>query len=312
LYVNTKSDKALEIYDPILADLDRLLNDDNYFQSRYPIIANSEYLSLLNGRGRAYYYLSKANEFDTILLKKSYVEFRKYLSLVLKIFHKTAYEDSKISALNNIRSAYENVFNIGFTLYQETGDRRLLSELFNYSEDSKAYLLKNYLSEGTILKIAGISENELLVADQLTSQINSLLYNLSSNKAEIPEQNESLLIDKILEKTEEYDAYISKLEKKYPEYESLKQKKKAIVIHDLKKNLDDSQAILHYFFNFNSFYIFYIDKDTFELSYAPIEREYSNKLLAFRKNFEEYVYGDFSRATIDRFSNNRTNFISNL
>ncbi len=302
IFTRTDGERSITLLNPLLKDLDKLLNNDEYFQLQCPFIIRTDYQGVLNERGKAFYYLSKTRDFDSTLLKKAYLDFQNSLKLSLKIFNTTGYEDSKVSALNALRSRYDDVFNVGYTMYQNTGNNVILPQLFNYSEDSKAYLLKNYLSDEMMRRISGISDEELAVADKLKKEIDTLLYLSSRQQEDIFDQKKGFLIDKILEKSKAYDEYIHNLEIKYPKYASMKQEKKGVTVDQVQKNLDPSQVLLEYFFNHNSFYTFYLSCDTFGLVYQPIDKTFPFQLIEYRKNFENFTYGNFDKKNIDAFT----------
>jgi CHAT domain-containing protein len=301
MFLKHDGNQAIKFYNPLLSDLNLLMTDDSYFQQQYPFLMRSDYQAALKGRGKAYYNLSKSQNFDTTLLSRSYKDYQSALDLSLKLFHKVGYEDSKVSALNSIRSTYDDVFNVGYTFYEQTGRRAILFELLNYSENSKAYLLKNYLSDGIKRKISCISEKELIEADRLKMQVDTSLY-LHSHNDKSDLKTESSNIDEVMTKTKAYEDYLQLLEKKYPKYARLKAERKVVQVPIIQKSLDSDQIVIEYFFNYNSFYIFYIASDTFGIHYQPIDHSFKEGLEKFRKNFGSVTYDIYTQECLDSFA----------
>jgi CHAT domain-containing protein len=302
LNIPANNEKAIALLDPYLNNLDRLLNDEKYFREQCPFIIRSDYSAILNDRGKAYFYLSKKKSNDTLLLQKSYSDYQKALKLSIKIYNEAGFEDSKIFALNDLRKYYNDVFNVGYTLYQYTGNKAILPALFTFSEDSKASLLKSFLTDGMRRKISGISDEELQHADRLKMQIDTLMYFLSLQQKNNLNQSESFLIDRVLERSKAYDDYLSKLATKYPKYASMKLDKQDFSIAQIRSRLDTSQVLIEYFFTHNAFYTFYFSCDTFGIDYQPIQRTFPSELLEYKQKFENFTYDDFDKQGIDSFA----------
>ncbi len=301
-YYNKKEyDLAIIIFNLILNNIDQLTTDEKYFKSQYLYLSRSCYLNILDYSAAAFYYLSEQKDFDIIALKQSYESYKQLVSLSEKMFKEQGIEESKIASLKKVRKAFENLFEVGHTLFEQTQDNSYLNELFSYSERSKAYMLKNYVSDELAKRIGGVPENLVNEARAIKEEIDSMQYSFSQAGPQNYDSSDELLVNRILLKQEEYDIFIKGLEIQYPGYALVKNQKNTISIDNIKDILKPDQALLEYFFIYNTFYVFYIDKDTMCLSNQIIGRNFPQQLRNYRKLFDNVTFNEFDEEDIMNF-----------
>ncbi len=300
-YYKKEYDLAIIIFNLVLDDVEQLTSDEKYFKSQHLYLSRSHYLSILDINAAAFYYLSEQKNFDMISLTHSYENYKQLVSLNEKMFKEQGIEESKIASLKKVRKAFENLFEVGYTLYKQTKDNSYLIELFSYSERSKAYMLKNYVSDELAKRIGGVPENLINDAREIKEEIDSMQYSFSQGGPQNYGSSDELLVNRILLKQEEYDIYIKGLEIQYPGYALIKNQENTISIDNIKEILKPDQALLEYFFIYNSFYVFYIDKDTMCLSNQIIESNFPQQLRNYRKLFDNVTFNEFDEEDIMNF-----------
>jgi CHAT domain-containing protein len=301
-YIKRKEyEKAISVYNFMLGDLERYLSDDEYFHSRYLFLVTSDYLFFIEKRGYAFYFLSKDNDFAPEPLWKSYDEYKDALKLGIKIYNRFTYEQSKKYELPRLRYAYDNLINVGYELYKIVGDT-VGQELFQFSENSKACMLKNFLSDELAKRISGIPEDLIRQSKDMQKEIDSLQYNLKYSEIPHDRQEEFYGIDRVLKKISEYNSFIDRLEEDYPRYHKLKEEERTISVDQVQEALDTDQVLLAYHYTFNAFYIFYVDKNNFEIYLAPVTTNFPDSVLEYRKLMAGMRYGDFSGSAIREFA----------
>ncbi len=298
---------AIFIYNLFLDDLDKLINDDDYFKSQYQYLILSDYQSILKGRAHSFYFLSKSKNFKLVPLKQSYQDLKKLLALKMKILDQLNYEQSKKTSLYEIRMIYNDIINIGYDLYSKTRNDSIAYELFEFSERGKAHLLKGFMSDELAKKLSGIPEHLIQQSKEYQKEIDSLQYNLKQYEIHNDFKND-FAINNILSRIEEYDQFIMQMEKDYPKYLEYKEEYKGISISRIQNSLKPEQALLEYYFTFNAFYIFYFDNSSFKLFISPVTRNFPKEVLSFRKLMAEMEYGDFSQVTIKEYAHQSYNF----
>jgi CHAT domain-containing protein len=289
-YINKDDEKAISVYNKVLYDVHKLLTDELYFQEHFHYIARTDYINLLTQRGTAYSNLAEKENSRLEMLTNSYYSYYYALKLSQKIFDQAGFEDSKLSYLSAMRLRYERVFNAGYSLFEFAGADSLLQVLFRFSENSKAYLLKNYLSDETIKQLSGVPEEEIAKGKKIQKDLDTLRYALGLRSVNIKEIGNKFLIDEIIAKTKEYQEYINNLETRYPKYNSMKRNRRSISLSQLQTKIDSTQILLEYFFTSGSFYTFYISKDTSGLYYAPINSTFPTDLLAYWKEVGNFNF----------------------
>jgi CHAT domain-containing protein len=295
-------DLAIITFNMMLDDLDQLISDDDYFKIRYPHIIRSRYLLILEKRAKAFYYLSKSKNFDLISLKSSFRDFKDLLLLQKKVFEETGFEESKISVLKALRHTSNNLLNVGYTLYEENRNDSLANELFEILEGGKAYMLKKYTSDIMAKRIAGIPEELIEQSRILQKEIDTLQYSFRSTDINLGTQRENFLVNKILNKQDIYREFVKRLESEYPKYAELKKNSRNISMNDIQQRLLNDQVFIDYYYNHNSLYLFYIDKDTIQIVYTPVDKTLPDKFQEYRRLFENMKFGDFDSKTIQEFS----------
>lgn len=295
-------DLAIMTFNIILNDLDQLLTDETYFKTRYPYLQHSSYFYNLEKRAKAFYYLSKGNNYDLVPLKSSYRDYKDLLTLQQKIFEETDYEDSKIAVLEELRRISNSLLNVGYTLFAESGNDSLPDELYEIMEGSKAYMFKRYCSDDLAKRMAGIPEELIIESKNLRKELDTLQYSFRSTDMNLGKRRENLLVTRILDKQAEYRKFIQNLELEYPKYAELKNQSGTISMKDIQNKLHTSQAFIDYHYNHNSLYLFYIDKDTIKIVYQPIDKTFPDRIREYRKTFENVKFGDFDSETLMSFA----------
>jgi len=302
-YMRKDYDLAIIIFNLVLDDIERLLSDEKYFKNRYPYLTRSPYLTILNYRGAAFYYLSEQKDFELVALEQSYQDYKYLLLLHEKMLREHGYEESKIASLGQVRDDFQNLFEVTYTLFRQTSNNSYLNELFSYSEQSKAYMLKNYISDEQAKRIGGVTERLINKARTYKKEIDSLQYSFSQKSLHSDHSSDELIVNRILQKQEEYDNFIRLLEKQYPEYKLLKNRDNPVSIDKVKEQLKPDQALIEYFIIFNAFFTFYIDKDTVSLLCQSVDKKIHQQILDYRKSFDDLTFNKINRRNIENFIN---------
>lgn len=300
-YYKKEYDLAIITFNRNLDELDSLITDEKYFKSRYLYLSRSNFLNNLDYYAASLYYLSEQNNFDKITLEQSYKSYKNLVLLHEKMLNNQEFEASKFNSISSTRKAFENLFEVGYALYKLTNDNSYLNELFSYSEQSKAYLLKNFVSDELAKRIGKVPENLINEARTIKKEIDSMQYYLSNKGPYVQNSFNELLINRILEKQKIYEEFIESLEKKYPSYSHIKKQQYSVTISQIQNLLDTNQALMEYFYIFNSFYVFYIDRDTVCISSQEIDRQFPQQIQNYRSLYEKVNFCEFNQENTMNF-----------
>jgi CHAT domain-containing protein/Tfp pilus assembly protein PilF len=221
-----------------------------------------KYAETFIGRAKAYYL--KYEETNHL----SYLEAaRNDIRMILNKMESLSGQLDKESRLllnDEMKPAYDLAIAISYRLYHsEGGCVKCLQEAFEYSEKSKSAVLLASVRNLSALKTSGVPEEILLSEKDLNEEINGLRQMLvEEQQKKSPDKTKIEFFEsKILELILDHDSLISKLEKDYPKYYSLKYDRSAISLENVPQKLDGDEAVLEYSINDTVVYIFSITKD---------------------------------------------------
>lgn len=299
-YSKGEYDLAVIICNLVLDDVEKLVTDDDFFKSKYIDLVRMPYLLILDYQGAAFYYLSEQKNFEMVALKHSYENYKNLVILYEKIFRECGFEDSKIASLKKLRKAFENLFEVEYTVYEQTKDKKYIDELFSISEKSKAYMLKNYVSDELAKRLGEVPDDIIDETRIRRKEIDSMQYSFNQWYQNNYSSND-LLVNKMQQKQEEYDRFIHDLENRYPKYKQIKYQGYNLTIDRIREEIRPDQALLEYFFIFNSFYVFYVSADTTYIARQDIGRSFPQQLLNYRALFNKINFDEFTEDKIMNF-----------
>ncbi|MDQ3021323.1 MAG: CHAT domain-containing protein [Bacteroidota bacterium] len=229
------------------------------------------------------YEQEENNSLNHLKLSLSTYEFA--LNLTGKIRTSFREENSKYFMIGNLLSVYEEAIETAVEIYNETGNKEFLEKAFYLSERNKAATLLENMKDSEA-KIAAnlpeklIEKEKLLKADiafKESEKHKELLKGRKSGKKVIEK------FDKIIfELKREYNAFIEKLEKNYPEYYNLKSEITDVSIKDVReKLLNGKKIIIEYFAGEKNIY-------TFKITYTDISATKILKKKSFEKSIKDF------------------------
>ncbi len=165
-------------------------------------------------------------------------------------------ETSKYFWREKTNSVYANAIKAAFLLEDK-------ETVFRFFEKSKSALLLDQLRGMEAIQFANIPDS--LIEKEKT--LKSDLYHAET-------ANDLLQVQK------DYQAFITVLENKYPQYYNLKYDAKTTSIEALQNKLDKEQAVLNYFIEGDSIvYILYLRKDKVELNQSKLPNHFLDSLV---------------------------------
>ncbi|MBN1597936.1 MAG: CHAT domain-containing protein [Bacteroidales bacterium] len=302
-YYYDHSDYEMAIFycNLVLDDLNLLINDDEYFSSQYSVLVQSPWELILGKRALSFFYLSESKDFDLITLQQSYLDYSSLVKLELKFLSYFSFEETEVQILNRVQYNYYNLINVGYTIYEETGNDSIITVIFNLAEESRTPLLRSYLSDNLARKMSGVPEEDQENLKVLKKEIDTLQYTLSQHNVRDYNASENFIAKKMVSKLDEYNYQIELLEERYPAYAKLKKTSQIISVSKVQELLDEDQVIVEYLIAGGYLYTFFIDKEHKEVSYQQIEKDFSYQILEYRRLFTDMNYGDFSESVIKSY-----------
>jgi len=177
---------------------------------------------------------------------------------------------------------YESAQRIAITLDDVTliGDK-YLKKAFHYSEKAKASTLLSAVAESDAKSFANIPEALL---DEETALKNKLAFLNTAIANGLDEKEISNYKKQLFEVQRNYERFIERLEREFPEYYNLKHNTAPSTLEDVQKSLDTNELLLSYAFASasNQLYRYEITQTDFNLSIIYNQDEVSRYLRAFR------------------------------
>jgi len=214
-------------------------------------------------------------------------------TLIDNIRHHSENENDKIELGALANEVYEDGVRIAFSISEVTVHSKTYKEIaFYFAEKSKSAVLQESIADAQAKSFAGIP-NDLLEGEKNKKSAIALLAQKLSEKPGADEERR--LRGLLFNANSEYDQFIKKLEKDYPEYYNLKFRPATAKVSDIQKILDSDQAVISYFIeNKNKrLYQFIITNKKFRVHNLTIPENFerhckglSNSLLF--NNFDTY------------------------
>lgn len=166
-------------------------------------------------------------------------------SLIDDIRHHSSDESDKLSLGTLANDVYEDGVRLSSTISEMVASPRKYREIaFYFAEKSKSAVLQESIADSQAKSFAGIPQDLVDQEKNLKSGIAFLSQRLSLGP---PAEEEKYLRESLFVLNSEYDAFIKKLEKDYPNYFDLKFNNSFPTVADLQKLLKSNEAIVSYF-----------------------------------------------------------------
>ncbi len=252
---------------------------------------------------------SATNRNSLTNLKLALSTYELALSLTNRIRTGFREENSKYFMTENLLNVYEDAIEAAVEIYDRTRDRKYLEHAFHLSERNKAAVLIENIRDSEAKITANLPEKLVERERSLKAKI---AFTESEKHKELQKgRRYSKSAVNHLDKTlfnlkREYNAFIEKLEKKYPEYYALKSKSPDVSIEEIRKKLITADnIIIEYFAGERNIYIFKItDKDisvnkvlkkkSFDKSVKDLrESLVSNSLVNFSVNRKKFSVSSY-------------------
>ncbi|MEI9920037.1 MAG: CHAT domain-containing tetratricopeptide repeat protein [Bacteroidota bacterium] len=186
-------------------------------------------------------------------------------SLIDDIRHQSTDESDKLSLGSLANDVYEDGVRLCSTISEMTANAKHYREAaFYFAEKSKSAVLQESIADAQAKSFAGLPGELVDQEKNLKSGIAFLSQRLSLRP---PADEEKYLRESLFVLNEEYNAFIRKLEKDYPNYYNLKFNNSFPTIKDLQGLLKDDEAIVSYFVaeHASKMYQFVITSKTFKV-----------------------------------------------
>ena len=273
-------DKAMTELDASLKLLNISVQDPNQTES---IESPMEVLNLLNAKAKTLHTFTLKNK-DPKTLKEivSITDFSLQLIDRLRQQYQEDYSKRKLS-----ETTYD-IIHLGIaachSLYQENKEESYLQKAFFYSEKSRSNLILEAIANQQATAFANIPDSLLALENQLRTNIGELE---KEQQKKLAQENDNQLGNQLFEQKQAYNQLIQQFETDYPAYHKLRYDQTIITVDEVQKELTTKEALLEYFVQDTSVYIFLIKQNDIHLEVVAVDSLFQEVAL-FREGISRY------------------------
>jgi len=288
--------KAFETPDPTQYPDEENLAVDNYLTDAI----------FLKGRIFLERYNADNNLQDLLEARKAY---KKGLEIVESIRTDYEYESNKLLIAERSESDYNSMLEVLLQLYNHTGKRAYLEEIYKYMEKSKAAVLLSSITESNARITANIPDTVLNKEKYLRSRLNGLKKLVYDEKQKSKNQDQEKINEwenAIFRIKQEYHDITKYIKTNYNDYYKLRLNPEILTLQQTTKQLKSNQAIVEYSFLSDKTLALLIMKDHQELFItdaseeeitALIEQIRSDLTVEDLANFDTRNFHSFTKTT---------------
>lgn len=269
-------------------------------------ISDIQLLNILKAKAETFQQLSVKEPTNTKYLEATIATYNKTIELIDKIRTGFASWDSKLYFASNEKTTYSSSIENTLDLYNKTGNKELLNNVFQYAEKGKAALLYELIRENDAKKYAGVQ-------DSLIQNEKSLKNNIAFYKKSIYEEKQlgypdtakiTLWENKVFVLTNDLDKLIATLEKDYPKYFQFKYDNKIFNPTEVQQYLGKDDALLEYFLAEKVLYTFCITKSSFDIKKTDINSKFYDVVEKLRNSLSKTDQNQEADKRYKEYTNN--------
>lgn len=259
------------------------------------IISRPDLLITLREKALALYlqYYNKGGK--AIDLYSSYKTYLLTIEMLDDLRNKIQNPNKKLVLNAENKSIFINTINIAYDFYRNEPEK-LNEKIYSFIEKSKSDVLYTSINDLNAKKLAGIPDSMLIDEKNFKSQLS--FYSMEIQK-ETGGKNgyDTNRVIKLEEKynllENDYENFISKLEKSYPHYYELKYQTKVSTYQDIQKTLTAESAIIEYFLGDSNLYILTITKTDFKIDRLSFDTSFYKLVVDFYRSIKKVDTRDF-------------------
>lgn len=271
--MNNEFDKALSSYQKAIISIVDDFNDNSIeVNPNLEKINPDRYLvNALSGKAEA--FALKGGEKN---LSNSLSSYKLSIQIIDKLRSTYQDEESKLLISEEAKTLFQKTVDVAVKLYNTTGNKKYLSEAFQYSDKSKSAVLINSVKDIEAQYFGKIPQNIVNLEKKLKLSIGTFRRFIYEEKQKInPDGNKiSEFESKVFDFSVRYDSLIRVLEKQYPDYYKLKYSEPVVEIHNIQTSLEKDRLLIEYMITDSVLHIFAINRSSFEIFSQKIDSSF--------------------------------------
>ena len=180
---------------------------------------------------------------------------------------------------------YQLGVEVAYTLFELSNDRLYLEEALNFSDRSKASVLRAAFAADYAEEFGNIPKDLLRLEAKITADRNLFQNRSQEEKAKGIKMDTSMVNDlqgQLFHINRTHDSLVLAFEAQFPKYVELKYRQVPINLEELQSSIDEG-TVLEYFYNDDDLYCFVVTQDQFQVVSTPITPDFVDLIEAFRE-----------------------------
>lgn len=206
-------------------------------------------------------------------------------------------EESQFLLLENEEKTIEDAIGLAYEICQLQGDEKSVERVFQFSERSKANILRSNLQLSEAMSFGGIPDTLQQMENEYNRNIAMLreLYHEERKKKQPDDRNLHEYERQLLQTGQRKNALVAYMEQEFPDYYRLKYEPANMPVSVIQDQLERNQVIIEYEFADSSIYAFMLSKENLLMKKIPAG-------INFKRHFDQVI----SFLTEKRFNTNVT------
>lgn len=293
-------------YDEALQNFQEAISANAPIFSQKEIIKNPKVSDYYNGKVMLYSlrqkaitmearHFSKTLKFDD--LKSALSSLQSCDTLIDEIRYHSSDENDKLELGSSANEVYEDGVRIAQAMSEMTIKSRQYQQIsFYFAEKSKSAVLQESIADSEAKSFAGIPVELLYEEKNIKASIALLSQKLSQKPGAEEEKN---IRKSLFDTNRQYEAFIQRLEKNYPDYYNLKFNPASPSISELQKMLDDKTAIVSYFIaeTGQRLYTYTITHSKFNIYNSTLPADFDRMIKGFNNSLYYTVFDSYEEST---------------
>ena len=218
--------------------------------------------------------------------------------LIEKVINKGVYGTDYLRNTSYFGDVYDQVQELGYLLFEATGDPSLLESAFASSEKGRSVLLDISANAREVKASLQVSDSLIKKENEIRT---SIAYYLSKTQAERAGRNDSLTLaeleGKLFSKNREQEDLEKMLAEEYKDYFAMKYEREVPDITSVQSKLGSQTTVIEYYEAKEAIFAFAIDRDQFTVKKIDIPDNYSDLISSYTQGIAKSNFAQFKSAS---------------
>ncbi|MBI5214360.1 MAG: CHAT domain-containing protein [Ignavibacteriae bacterium] len=256
-------------------------------------------LSALEAKAKAFEVRAAAYQPFPGDLSASFQTYSLASDLIDRMNRRYSAEYSKLNLTQKYSRVDEGAVRTAMQLFEETKNASYREKALRFAEKSKARLLLEAMNDSKAKQFAGLPDSVLRKEYQFKVDLSSLEKNLNEEGVKGKKADQKKITQwrsRLFSLKRMYESHINHLEKKYPEYYSLKYQARTATVQELQqKLLGTNDVLIEYVAGESALAIFVVTKHSLTAVSVPVDAMLETSIRQFREGITNRQFIQYTK-----------------